>query len=565
MRRAVPAANFSRRSLRSTGLLLTAWVAALALTLAAERAEAQNYGSSWSDTDQSAPRKRVDVRRSRSTLGAPREADDDPGSERKHKLNKGDEKGSAAKKPTGPLFAVISVSDQHISVYNSEGLVARSIVSTGMVGHPTPMGVFSIIGRERYHRSNIYSGAPMPFMQRVTWSGVAMHLGVVPGYPASHGCIRLPSGFAQQLWGLTKIGERVVISRRDITPVEFAHPLLPAPKMQPEPAAFAATGSVGARTVVADAAPNDVIQVTGSTDTEPVAAPSAADSKMLNPFEYAAALKAKTASDSTAAAKAVKDTFAAASAKTAEARRAAAALKAAEAAKVAAETNSAAAASAIETAAPEAADVAQIAKINADSELSAAATKLAQATAIEAVKTPESFEAVRLWKEAKAAVGVAQGAAEDAARRVSPISVLVSKKDARVYVRQGLMPVLDAPATIRDPELPLGTHLYIATAQKDDSSLRWSVVSMLSPAGSSEQVSARSKKTSSREERAGQPDAPRLPVSNAAQALERIEFPKDVSEFIAERLWTGGSLIISDQPLSDETSDNGTDLVVKTR
>ena len=96
-------------------------------------------------------------------------------------------------KPTGPLFAILSISNQHISVYNSGGLVTRSKVSTGMSGHRTPMGIFSIIGRERYHSSNIYSGAPMPFMQRITWSGVAMHLGVVPGYPASHGCIRLPA------------------------------------------------------------------------------------------------------------------------------------------------------------------------------------------------------------------------------------------------------------------------------------------------------------------------------------------------------------------------------------
>jgi hypothetical protein len=179
------------------------------------------------------------------------------------------------------------------------------------------------------------------------------------------------------------------------------------------------------------------------------------------------------------------------------------------------------------------------------------------------VKTPDSFEAVRLWKEAKATLAAAQAAAKDAVQRVSPVSVLVSKKDARVYVRQGLMPVLDAPATIRDPEIPLGTHLYIAAAQ-DASSLRWSVVSMQSPAGSSEQASAKSKK-SSREERAKQPDAPRQPASNAAQALERIEIPKEVSQLISERLWTGGSLIISDQPLSDETGDIGTDLVVKIR
>ena len=125
------------------------------------------------------------------------------------------------------------MSDQHVTVYDSTGRIARSRVSTGQAGHRTPTGVFSVIGKERWHHSNIYSGAPMPWMQRITWSGVAMHAGVVPGYPASHGCIRLPSGFAPQLFGMTKMGARVVVTPRDIEPVEFTHSFLPLPKMQP--------------------------------------------------------------------------------------------------------------------------------------------------------------------------------------------------------------------------------------------------------------------------------------------------------------------------------------------
>ena len=102
--------------------------------------------------------------------------------------------------PEAPLFFVISLSKQQVSVYSPKGLYAQSPVSTGQPGHPTPTGIFTILGKELYHRSSIYSGAPMPFMQRITYTGVAMHEGVLPGYPASHGCIRMPHEFAQRLF-----------------------------------------------------------------------------------------------------------------------------------------------------------------------------------------------------------------------------------------------------------------------------------------------------------------------------------------------------------------------------
>ena len=566
MRKTGSPSNVCRRVLRSLSFVLASGGAALMLVSTPDRAGAQDFGFYGYDSPR--PRKRIDVRRPAHSRAA-REAVDDAGPEKKRKRGEGDAKVVGAKNATGPLFVVISIADQHISVYNSEGLVTRSVISTGMAGHPTPKGIFSIIGRERYHHSNIYSGAPMPFMQRVTWSGVAMHLGVVPGYPASHGCIRLPARFAQELWGLTKIGERVVISPRDVKPVEFSHALLPVPRMQPAPAPVAETGSIGTATIVSEPARDGAVTKVAAADggTEAVAAPaSAATPKLLNPIEYAALLKAKAAADSAAAAKAVKDTFEAASAKAAEARRAVAELKAAEAAMAGADAKVAAAAEALAAAAPEAIDGAETAKINADTEFSMAARRLDQARAVEAVKTPESFEAVRLWKEARAAVGIASAAAKEAAQRVSAVSVLVSRKDQRVYVRQGLAPVLDAPATVRDPDTPLGTHVYIAAAvDGDGSSLKWAAISMPSMGASGEQASARSKKKSSREEKAREPEAPRRPASSAAEALERIEIPNDVSERISELMWTGGSLVISDQPLSGETSDIGTDLVVTMR
>ena len=104
-----------------------------------------------------------------------------------------------------------------------------------MKGHSTPMGVFSVIQKHKMHRSNIYSDAPMPYMQRITWSGVAMHAGVLPGYPASHGCIRMPMAFAVKMWNWTRMGARVIVTPGQITPASFSHPLLVAQKVVPQP------------------------------------------------------------------------------------------------------------------------------------------------------------------------------------------------------------------------------------------------------------------------------------------------------------------------------------------
>ena len=143
------------------------------------------------------------------------------------------EKESA--KPQGPLVISISIDHQNVKVYDDRGFFAEGPVSTGMKGHPTPMGVFSVIEKQKMHHSNIYSGAPMPFMQRITWSGVAMHAGVLPGYPASHGCIRMPAAFAVKMYGWTRLGARVLITPGELSPESFSHPLLVAQKVVPQP------------------------------------------------------------------------------------------------------------------------------------------------------------------------------------------------------------------------------------------------------------------------------------------------------------------------------------------
>ena len=141
---------------------------------------------------------------------------------RKHSTGKTEaaEKETGAK-PQGPLIIAISIDQQKVRVYDANGFFAESPVSTGMKGHPTPMGVFSVIQKHKLHHSNIYSGAPMPYMQRITWSGVAMHAGVLPGYPASHGCIRMPMAFAVKMWNWTRMGARVIITPGEMTPANF--------------------------------------------------------------------------------------------------------------------------------------------------------------------------------------------------------------------------------------------------------------------------------------------------------------------------------------------------------
>ncbi|HEY4143046.1 MAG TPA: L,D-transpeptidase [Pseudolabrys sp.] len=133
-------------------------------------------------------------------------------------------------KLNGPLAIVVSIAKQRVTLFADGKQVAEAPVSTGTTGHETPMGIFAIIAKSRFHESNIYSGAPMPYMERITWSGIALHEGPLPGHAASHGCIRLPGSFASSLFKVTKLGARVVVTRDPVAPVAFASPRLFTPK-----------------------------------------------------------------------------------------------------------------------------------------------------------------------------------------------------------------------------------------------------------------------------------------------------------------------------------------------
>ncbi len=182
--------------------------------------------------------------------------------------------------PKGPLQIFVSIDQQKLHLYSDGTHVADTSIATGVPSLPTPLGVFSVIQKQVFHRSNIYSNAPMPFMQRITWSGVAMHEGEGIGHRASHGCIRMPHDFAVRLYHLTKLGVPVIVARQELKPVEFADPHLfvhrdkppepPPAVVDAAPAAPVATASpvalglrvgtgspAAAPTAVADAAKSD--------------------------------------------------------------------------------------------------------------------------------------------------------------------------------------------------------------------------------------------------------------------------------------------------------------------
>jgi hypothetical protein len=311
--------------------------------------------------------------------------------------------------PKGPLQIIISIVDQRVSLFDNGALIARSSVSTGMEGHPTPLGVFSVISKQRWHRSNIYSAAPMPYMQRITWSGIALHAGVVPGHPASHGCIRLKNDFAVRLWHLTKRGTRVIIAHGDVQPVEIANPHLFQPK--------AASSSSGFQTAT--------------------------------------------------------------------------------------------------------------------------------------VATAETSEAASLQVPGSAP-------AASAPKKIVPISIFVSRKLSKLFVREGFTPLFDVAVKIENPEEPLGTHVFTAMEfQNEGTAIRWTVVSIPDEFPRIESA------TKGREAPVKQ-TALSVPSPDQANAvLNRIEIPQDTVERISKLLAPASSLIISDNGFSHETGKD-TDFIVVT-
>ncbi len=476
---------------------------------------------------------------------------------------------SRAPEPGSPLLALISIGSQRLDIYDRQGLVASSPISSGRTGHESPHGIFSVIEKKAEHFSNLYDDASMPFMQRITWSGVAMHAGALPGYPASHGCIRLPHGFARTWFDMTKLNTRVVITQNATTPASISHAAL----FQPRAAATVTESPPQIPAPVRPLAPRDVGAETpmmlgvGLPQTEGAvatpAAPTATPKPTLTPSEAARLRQSTAAQRQAAAVKAVEDARKAGKAAPLELQKAERAVKAAELAhKRAAPRLTAAERKVSDAKTDEARASAEQARAKIATELAALIVAFDDAKVIVAQRVAVQEAARAAIKVAEDARAVAQAEVRDAARMTEPVSVFVSRATQRVYVRQNREPVLDLPIVIRNVSQPIGTQVFTAMATSDAGrTIDWSIVSAASTSPDAvpfETVAAKRQNLG----------AGALLASDvrdqAMAALDRLEFPKEVLDRVLPALHIGSSLIISDLGPSFETG-KGTDFIVQTR
>jgi hypothetical protein len=367
-----------------------------------------------------------------------------------------------------PIMAIVSLQNQRITVYDAKGWILRAPVSSGQKGRETPAGIFSVIEKDADHHSNLYDDASMPHMQRLTWSGIALHGGSLPGYPASHGCVRMPFDFADQLFDMTQLGLRVIVAPTDVAPVEIDHPVL----FQTKPGADTLAA---ARKAEADEAAKKVDEARGAAGVA-----YRASTQGMMAVHVADNLKRR------------------------------------------AEATLAAAVTALDSAIPgEATEQAESAVAQAAAKVAELQTQLDAARA----ELQPKLDAVLAARKAVADADTARAAAAEAARLVmhqlEPASVLISRKTQRLYIRQGFEPVLDVPVTILEPDRPIGTHIFTAMEKTGgDTKLRWSVVSLEGSRSHGEVTSA---------EPVG---AKLAEPASAKSALDRIVLPQDALDRI---------------------------------
>jgi lipoprotein-anchoring transpeptidase ErfK/SrfK len=468
-----------------------------------------------------------------------------------------------ATKPQGPLIIAVSISKQQLKIYDANGFFAQSPVSSGMPGHSTPMGVFSVIQKHKLHHSNIYSNAPMPYMQRITWSGVALHAGVLPGYPASHGCIRMPMSFAVKMWNWTKMGARVLVTPGETTPAPFSHPLLPAFKLAPQPVVAGQPMPDEPVAAKADKGAPEKKPSQGSTELE--LRSTVGHGGAMTP---AADFTPVTLRDQTHTADA-KSTTTMSDAPSDRNARSRENQAAATGKPSATKADSAMSATIVDVTKP---DAAETSRSDETKPVTTDAPKQDAANA-DAIKSND-----KQTDGGQAASDAAQSAPDgkkdqsrvikpDLPKRTGQIAVLISRKDSKIYVRQNFAPLFEAAVTIAPSDRPLGTHVFTADLDRADPNvLHWSVISL--PASSRSVMRSDAGEFGSRHRKNMAPlaEAKPLPAADGpAEALDRITIPGDVMARIAEALTTGGSIIVSDQGINQGETGEGTDFIVSLR
>jgi hypothetical protein len=392
---------------------------------------------------------------------------------------------AAAPRDAGePIMAIVSIKSQQVTFFDADGWILRAPVSTGTKGRETPAGVFAVLEKDLDHHSSLYDDASMPHMQRLTWNGIALHGGPLPGYAASHGCVRMPYDFAEKVFDLTQVGMRVIISPNDAAPVEFSHVALFMPNAE-----AVAAAPVRAETLAREAEET---------------------AKMADDAKKAAATAVREAASLTASLRKLEGLKTRADAELAYADKALAAAKTDEAKARAQDLELKAAAKAAEAGVQ-----LDTVKADAKSKLDAAATAKNAAKAAANRKT----DAAKAANEAKLAL--------------EPVSIYISRATQKLYVRRNTHKpwadggevfdaTIEVPVMIRDPDKPIGTHVFTAMA-RNDTGLRWSVVTIDSG-------------------------------DDAKDALDRITIPQDVLDRIAPTALPRSSIIVSDEPLSRETN-----------
>jgi hypothetical protein len=460
---------------------------------------------------------------------------------------------SQSRLPGKPVMAIVSLSDQRISIYDADGRILQAPVSTGSAGYETPAGIFTIVQKKEMHSSNLYEDGEMPFMQRLTWTGIALHAGVLPGHPASHGCIRLPRAFAQQLFDLTDLGMRVLLVRDDMGPREIAHPALF--RSRPLGKELALALSRGDRSLTSSAASTAGRVPASDADIAPGSA------KHLQVLHSIAA--ARTA-ELEAAAKRDQEARQVAAIRASEAAGATRSLRAAEAKLANAEAALKNAERRLETAtaptatSPKAIEQAEAAKTKAVGRVGELQAQLQNARLQEQARRGAAERSTEEARAAAAARRTAAQVAEEATRKTSPVSVFISRKTQRLYVRKANYPIYEGPITIRDAQLPIGTFLFTALNPLGTSGdMRWSVVAMYrNPTNIEPAPQGKARRATPRNANAAPTD-----VAAASAALDRLAFEQEALDVISEVVLPGSSLIISDEGPSRETGKD-TDFVV---